>query len=120
MDLQETLIYTSSILPLYLGTLLTTQAISDFSSEVIPFEDLESTLEKECENLDIEIPEVDIQYHINQVFNNRLYINPDTITLPKLKHELYHIKKKDSGSLLKYLLVEEPRATLYGCFNIKL
>jgi len=102
-----------------------------FHKKIESQKDLDKSIKEEAEKLGLE----------NLVINSKLYfdittqvqrkgaeymiqINKDeNPTVSFVRHEMYHIYKGDcerKNSWIRYLLIEEPRAMLYGCFKIKI
>jgi len=125
----------------YLGVILGSQAIFQttlFQRKIQSKEELDVIINKEARKLNLDPTKIDANYDGNSDFARKVGINASynkdsdfvrrngnrdylhlggvlTKTIPTVKHELYHIHKGDyekRHTLLKYLFINEPRATL--------
>lgn len=119
----------------YVFTLIGSSLINKISSEKIKSqEDLERIVNEESANLGINkrignIGFIDFPAAMSVKFDDEnygLYFGTNARTRKDVRHELYHIHKhldqrgKNSFlKIVKYLLIEEPQAVLYGTFGIK-
>lgn len=102
-------------------------------------EELEKVVKEEAEKLNIDFNKIKVNFYgenMNLFISGGTYAQKkgnfyelhfdgeNSVTIRVVRHELYHVFKKDCDrdkkSLIYYLFVAEPRASLYGVFGIKL
>ncbi|MBU0893961.1 MAG: hypothetical protein KKF48_01745 [Nanoarchaeota archaeon] len=109
----------------------TLQSLNEFSLNRINSEkELQMILKERAEKIGLDYSKISISFRKRYGSTTRNVPNGYYIEINRgcpvkdLDHELYHIFKKDPDkkqkSLLNYLLIEEPRATLYETFGVKI
>jgi hypothetical protein len=116
----------------YLGALFCTQLIFQttlFRRKIHSQTELEEIVGIEAKKLGLDTTSINARFDVEGYVKKdgkkhelciRLGVSGTDATV---RHELYHIFKKDTDydlTILRYFLLAEPRATLYGCFGIKL
>ncbi len=124
----------------YIGALIMCQIYDGypFQRRIQSPKELEEVLKQECSKLEIDPTQIDPVYY---GLGSRMHHNKDSdrwelhldgnssSTRKTVRHELYHYhrdvpkwreRKNKALRLIHYLLIAEPRATLYGTFGIKL
>ena len=118
----------------YLGALVGSQAFFQtalFRKKIQSQEELDVIVDEEARKLNLDPTLIDAKYNGESAFVSKngerydLHLTGNwTSTRQTVKHELYHILKDCSkgreATLPYYLFIAEPRATLYGCFNIRI
>lgn len=116
----------------YLSALAGSQAIFQtalFRKRIQSQEELDAIVDEEARKLNLDPAKIDAKYNGETDCARKngerydLHLEGDwNSTRQTVKHELYHILKDCDrpNSALRYLFIEEPRATLYGCFNIRI
>ena len=120
---------------IYVNALLCLQIIDDipiFSNKKIESQkQLETVVKKEALKLGLDTSRIEAKYnakHTSVSKNGEKYdlgMTRVNATRDNVKHELYHVKRdfnkpENKSNFVYYLFVQEPRATLYGAFGIKL
>jgi hypothetical protein len=112
----------------YFFPLATMRACHKFGEKIESQNKLESIVSEESYKLGLEgfmiVPFFGQKKHqtVKTNYGYELHMaNDSSATRSMVRHELYHIYKNDfkHDSTLRYFLLEEPRALLYGAFNIR-
>jgi len=125
----------------YISSMIVLSTLHEYpkSQRIKSKEELEIVVKEEAEKLGINYDKIKVNF---KDYSNSIFTDTDAecckeddvdkinfygwTTRKIVRHELYHILKKDTGkkvtvpSLLYHALVAEPRAYLYGAFGIKL
>ncbi len=98
-----------------------------FHEKIRSWNQIRKTINEEAIKLDLNPSNIDIEDRRltgARKSEDKMYIGfrcEGGITLPEIRHELYHLKTgKENYGIIKYLFVEEPRAQLYSIYGIKL
>jgi hypothetical protein len=122
-------------LSLYMFTLLGVQGLTNlslFHEKIKSQKELEIVVKEEAEKLGLGNYKIKIIYDDKETSMRKkegkyeLGVTKTLATRKNVKHELYHLLKDVDGEknshpdFVRYFFIQEPRATLYGIFGIKI
>jgi hypothetical protein len=119
---------------IYTTTLLCLQSINNipiFNNQKIESQkQLEKAVKEEALKLNLDTSKIEARYNAKHTAASKegeeyiLGMTGVNATRKNVKHELYHIlkdlDKEDKHDFMHYFFIQEPRASIYGTFGLKL